>query len=391
VGRWGLLALALLYVAIVVRLAPPELTGDEQNYLQLASNLTHGYFSPPGEVQLWYGPGYPALLAPFVALQVPVLGLRLLNVAIAIAAVWLTYGVARHYVRTRWAVAAAAYVAIYVPMLELLPRLLTEWVAATLLIGWAYCFSRLHQARRADPWLAGGAAALALLALTKALFGYVILAGLIASAVIWLISRTAAVRRWIAMYALALLLCVPYLGYTYLLTGNLFYWGSQGGLSLYWMATPYSGELGDWHSFEQTDADPRLNDAHRVFFEQVERLPEPVRDAALRQQALTNIAAHPTKYLENWLANLGRLVLDVPYSFASPGRAALVNGLFHLALLGVVVAALAARKRPTPAALGILLLFAIAFGGSSLVSAYVRQFAILAPLLLLGAIALGAG
>jgi hypothetical protein len=39
------------------------------------------------------------------------------------------------------------------------------------------------------------------------------------------------------------------------------------------------------------------------------------RDDAFKAQALRNIAAHPAKYLRNWLANVGRLLFSYPYSY----------------------------------------------------------------------------
>jgi hypothetical protein len=41
---------------------------DEWRYFYYADNLLHGYFSPRPRVFLWNGPGYPAVLTPFVKL-----------------------------------------------------------------------------------------------------------------------------------------------------------------------------------------------------------------------------------------------------------------------------------------------------------------------------------
>src|SRR4051812_36700485 len=47
------------------------LHGDEPGYLSYAANLSHGYYSPANDVLLWWGPGYPIVLLPFVALGLP--------------------------------------------------------------------------------------------------------------------------------------------------------------------------------------------------------------------------------------------------------------------------------------------------------------------------------
>ncbi len=57
---------------------------------------------------------------------------------------------------------------------------------------------------------------------------------------------------------MALIWCVPYLLMTYSLTGKPFYWGSSGGLSLYWMSTPYDTEMGDWFSKIDVKERPEL-------------------------------------------------------------------------------------------------------------------------------------
>ena len=63
--------------------------------------------------------------------------------------------------------------------------------------------------------------------------------------------------RTIALvYALALVWCLPYLAHTYSLTGRWFYWGSSGGMSLYWMSTPYrDGQTYDLHAITGTAGD----------------------------------------------------------------------------------------------------------------------------------------
>lgn len=70
---------------------------------------------------------------------------------------------------------------------------------------------------------------------------------------------------------LALLICSPYLVYTYALTGKIFYWGNSGGLSLYWMSSPHPQEFGDWHNPQTLSEIPELETNHGALFREDER------------------------------------------------------------------------------------------------------------------------
>jgi hypothetical protein len=385
--------LALAYTAVVVLLAPRQFVGDEGAYGQLAENLTHGYFSPPDHIQLWWGPGYPLALAPFFGIHLPMLVPRLLNVACLLGAVVLTFFTARLFVRPVIALLVAGYVAIYPPAIQALPFLATEPLALLLGTLWMYCCCRAfltfeetrdpRHLRRARFVLAGGAVALAYLAVTKIFFGWVILASLAASVALLAAYRARAYARWVLMFGLALLLCSPYLMYTYQVTGRPLYWGSSGGLSLYWMSTPYPGELGDWFSEADMRDDPRLNVSHRSVYASIEDLDQVQADDALRQVAVQQIANHPGKFVLNWIDNIGRLVLNFPYSFSAFNVRTLIVGLVNAPAVGLAVLSvwlLLARKRHLPNALAAVgLVTAVAFLGSSLLSAYVRQFLPLLP------------
>ena len=43
----------------------PNLRTDENRYVAYAARLTEGYYSTPGRLNLWNGPGYPLVLALF--------------------------------------------------------------------------------------------------------------------------------------------------------------------------------------------------------------------------------------------------------------------------------------------------------------------------------------
>ena len=81
---------------------------DETRYLGFADNLTHGFYSPRDSVQLWSGPGYPLLLAPFRAIGFGPGALRLLNAPLLFAAVWCFFQFLRNQFPDRAALLARA-------------------------------------------------------------------------------------------------------------------------------------------------------------------------------------------------------------------------------------------------------------------------------------------
>ena len=97
------------------------------------------------------------------------------------------------------------------------------------------------------------------------------------------------------MVALSLVLCVPWLAYTASETGRLLVWGNSGSLSLYWMSSPESGDLGDWQQANDVFTTPTLA-PHGPFFERLRGLALPEQNAELERRALENIADHPLKY-----------------------------------------------------------------------------------------------
>ena len=162
-------------------------------------------------------------------------------------------------------------------------------------------------------WLVVGSAALALLALTRVAYGWVLTLMLLGLLVWWVVSRSHQARRLGAMVGLALALCAPWLAYTASETGRFFQWGNSGGLSLYWMSSPHPNDLGDWRQANQVFTDEALA-PHRPFFETLRGLPLPEQNARLEREALANIVGHPLEYATNVAANVSRLLFDAPYS-----------------------------------------------------------------------------
>src|ERR1700743_2289781 len=70
----------LYYSYFIVINKWPTLYGDEIRYTDFAWRLLHGYYSPPAPgINLWNGPGYPIVIAVFMALRQHALYITLTN------------------------------------------------------------------------------------------------------------------------------------------------------------------------------------------------------------------------------------------------------------------------------------------------------------------------
>src|SRR5439155_9623879 len=143
-------------------------------------------------------------------------------------------------------------------------------------------------------------------------------------------------------------LCVPWLAYTQAKTHRFFVWGNSGSLSLYWMSSPYPGDLGDWHPASEAFSDPRLR-PHRQFFQSLEGLTLAQQNAKIEHQALRNIAHHPGRYAKNVAANVSRMLFHTPYSFTRETAKTLVYAIPNSLVLGSIVLSFAVfiRRRPS--------------------------------------------
>jgi 4-amino-4-deoxy-L-arabinose transferase-like glycosyltransferase len=376
--------LAYLLLAVGV-LSADTLRYDEIFYVALAKSLTHGHFNAqPPEPDLWRGPGYPIVLAPFVTLDLPYRVPKLLNALFLFGAACFFYATLRSYVSERSALLAAYLLGVYPSLLAEGNRLFTEPFATFLIAGFGFALCAALR-KRGWHWLLLGLAAffLGYLALTRVFFGYVIVVLLLTVAVLFLWRRQVAYAKTLVVCVLALLLCTPWLYYTYRQTGQVFYWGTSGGMQLYWMATPYSGEYGDWLSPDTVMQNDLLSQHHGELFTRISQMSGVEADTALKQQAVQNIRRYPAKYVLNLAANISRLFFSFPYT-NTPESLKPVPRMFPntvvllLALLAVYPGWI--NRRQVPCEVHLVLGFGLlALGGSALLSAYERQFHPLVP------------
>jgi 4-amino-4-deoxy-L-arabinose transferase-like glycosyltransferase len=384
-----LLPLLALYLAMSVAFPPhPD---DEASYISLAERLTHGAYvtgddealldAAPGSPDLWFGPGLPGAIAPLVALDAPPALLRLTGPLVLFGAVVLYYILARDTWGRRRGLASAYALGCYPLFWPLLPNLHSEPLAVLFVAAGMLGISRVLRSRRpVDFVLAAGA--LAGLALTRVAYGWVLTVALVVFGVWWVVTRSSVALRTVAVLSLALVLCLPWLAYTYEKTHLVFHWGNSGSLSLYWMSSPYAGDRGDWRQADDVFTDPALA-RHAPFFSSLRGLPLAEQVGRIQEQALDNIQAHPGRYAENVAANLARMFVNAPYS-DSEWRP---NDLFYAVSNAVLLAAVAfslvvlvPRRRALPPEAGPFLVLALAaFGLHALLAAYPRMLTPIVP------------
>jgi 4-amino-4-deoxy-L-arabinose transferase-like glycosyltransferase len=222
------------------------------------------------------------------------------------------------------------------------------------------------------------------LALTKVFFGYVAGFGLLFSLSCFKMGKTW--RRMAGIYAISLLFCLPYLLYTYSITGKLFYWANSGGISLYWMSSPYPNEYGNHIPTHRVLTEDHFRQ-HRDLYEDMAKLNYVERDALFKKQALSNIKHHPLKYGRNWIANLGRMWYNYPFSYKYQRPETLffmVPSSFLFVSFIFCIYPLWKRRKDVPGELTGLIWFAVIYlGGSSLIYSQARYVLPVVPVLII--------
>lgn len=390
----ALVPFALVFLAVPL-LAPANanLYDDEAGYLGLAHRLVGGHYlsgrddlvgGGPDYPNLWFGPGLPLALAPLVALHLPVALIRLAGPAFLFAALVVFFRLLALYLPPRRALLGAALFGLYLPFYTVIAFLHSEALAVLCAVLALYGIAR-HLAGGSRRSLLLAAGGLAGLALTRVAFGWIVAVLLVLFAAVWLVRRRAWARRLVLVHALALALCLPWLAYTYSVTGHVFYWGASGSLSLYWITAPYPGDRGDWHGAADVFRDPRLA-PHRPFFRSLRGLDLAEQNAKLRDAALTNIRERPMKFVENVLANASRIWVNAPYSF-KPFRPtglvyAIPNVLLLLALLRRLVRYVRGRGWPWPELAAFAGVAAVGVALHVVLSGYPRMLVPVIPALL---------
>jgi hypothetical protein len=317
-GLPAILPLIALYLLVSALIQPgPDPVRDEPAFLAAAERLvTHGALADDEanadqRAFLWHGPGLIVVLAPFVALDVSLITLRFIGPLLLGAAVALFYLLLRLRLPARAALAWTYAFGLYAPFLPVLGTLQKEPLSILLVVAGMFALTRALAGGRPVPLAAAGLA-LAALTMVRPEYGWVTLALLAMAFAWWLRHRHGVVAsRALAVAAIAAAACMPWLVYTHAKTGQVLYWSSSSGLSMFWMSPTLPGETGQWHSPVRVYRDPALA-PYRPLFRRLDRVPPLQSDRELRRHAAANIRADPLRYGRNLAANVSRLLFSVP-------------------------------------------------------------------------------
>ena len=211
-----LLPLAALYLAISFTMSSPTFVGDESSYVEYASQMVHGTSALPRDFRLWWGPGYPFVLVPFIVLRLPWIAAKSLNAAFLFGAILYFHELMRRYIVGTSALAITIALGLYPPFMREAPHLMTESLVFLLICSFMFHFCALYNsARRFRLHLAAASLSLGYLALTKVFFGYVLIAVLVLVGGFTALATNACVAKRNPGFPARTHWCVPYLFCTF--------------------------------------------------------------------------------------------------------------------------------------------------------------------------------
>lgn len=391
--EWLLVGGTLVFYVIVTFLSDrPDMIWDEGRYRWYGNNLMHGFYTMPDKPDIVNGPGYPLVLAGLQFLNVPLLGMRMFNTLFMTLTAWFTFRTVLPYAGRRWALAMALILMLHPSLVRTAPYLMTEALAVCCISGFAWAFtSALRREQRSPALIVIAALALAWLTMTRVFFGNVILAS--AAFVLLFLpfwkSQRKALLRTLNVLVLAFVMCLPWLAFTKLKTGENFCWSTNGGELLYWATSTNEGENGHWFSEADSQSLPELvANGHRDFYREKYYLPLKEREAALKGKAMENIRANPLGVLENWVCNWCRLVFRFPRSYHTEDLLTVVLVIANGPLLLAVFLALWIgwrHRRTIPMEVLILAVMTFIYlGGTSLLPGVPRYTVVIWPWIGLG-------
>jgi 4-amino-4-deoxy-L-arabinose transferase-like glycosyltransferase len=405
----------IFYCIYIIILYHKALQGDEVRHIQYATNLLHGFYSPPApDIRLDVGPGYPLFLAFFLGLHIPLFFACLMNAVFNYLGIVFLFKALREIVSFKIALIFCIFLGCYYNSLEFIALMYAESITLFLISIIAFLLVKSFNADNRKEFKKYGLLAgifIGYLALTKIIFGYVLLIILIGALLLWITQKKAFnYRRCSIVFLIALATTSPYLIYTYHLSGRLFYWGASGGINLYWMSSPFKGEYGNWvynprynstilpepSHHGNTDrkhmnnfipgGEDSLITHHQKDFEKIKNYYGVEEDDAYKKIVIENIKSHPLKYIENCISNVGRILFNYPYSYTiqKPGTLLRLpmNGIIIVLLLFSFIPAFINWRRLAFAARLILLIVLLYFFGTVLGSAETRMFTPMVPMLL---------
>ena len=311
-------ALLLIFYSVAILLFSRNfLRGDEPGYIAYAQNLTSGFLTDSNDVNIWWGPGYPLILSLFLKLSLPLLIARLLNAVFLYLTLIFSYKVLYNFLDEKKSFWITLVIGIYPPLLREMFFLHSEIFSVFILSVCIFLSVKIFNDESRKKYLILLSFLLAYLAVTKVIFGYVYSFILIISVVLYFFRKNKLYfKKTIFIYLLALVFCLPYLIYTYSLTGRVFFWGNTGGINLYYATSPYSGEYGDWYGKNIFLDNPQAVENHKNMLTATDSMKVLQKDNYMREQGIKNFFSHPAKYFYNWFCSAGRIMFNYPYSYS---------------------------------------------------------------------------
>lgn len=342
------LPLLLLYWAIIILRSKDTFVGDELRYLGFAKNLLNGYYATPdfADEFLWNGPGYPIFLAALIFIKAPLILIKFCNSLFLFFGVVLLFRTLKTKIPFKYAFILSYCAGLTHPYIFIsLTIIHTEALSFFLVSCSLHFFIKYHQNESKKDLILFSFFS-GYLILTKVFFAYVFLAlGLLSILFSTLKKFNLHCKKLIKISFFPFVICLPYLFYTYNLTGDLFYWSNAGGSSLYSMSTPYESEYGDWFPISESLGDPpgnsfstnfksnSLKENHLSFILSLQHLNGYEKDKRLKEKAIKNIINNKTKYLKNIIYNFGRISFRFPFTNREVSPLLLIILVIHFSIL----------------------------------------------------------
>jgi len=380
----------LLFILFVANNFSNPLTEDELKYLQFAKNLIDGFYSPPApKIDLWWGPGYPIVLMPFVGFNLPTFSILVLNAVFQYLSVVFLFKSIIKFANFKLAIGISLFWGLCYSAYDFMAFIYSESLTTFLITLLVYLTLVAFNSNSKKLVLLSGIV-LGYIILTKIIFAYVVTFLLLGCLVfIMIVRNNQNIKNSLITLTVALLITTPYLFYTYNLTGRIFYWGNSGGMSLYWMSTPYENEYGDWNreDFEKqgkydTIISELLKNNHQKNIREITKYEGVEKDDAYKRIAIKNIKEHPVKFIKNIIANFSRLMFGFPltYNFQRPLLKVFYFSIFFTFCFFSAVMTLINWKKIQYPILLLLLIGVIYMGGSLFLSMYNRMMIVVMPI-----------
>ena len=409
----------MLYICMILIFAKDVNDGDEGRYLMYAQNLTHGFYTlPPPYLDLGNGPGYPLIITPFIVLKLPFIYIKLMNALFYYFSVILLFKTLQQIVHFKYAIIFSIIWALYPNTFEAISYILPEVFASSLVPLIMFAIIKVFKSdneKQSRRYMLFAGLASGYLALTKPVFGYVLIFMIIGTLLLWIVNNANVnLKKSIVVLIIAFIITIPWLAYTYNMTGKILYWSSFGGNNLYWMSSPYENESGSYTNYPFDSINDKyllpgsaehikLNheedfkqilenkEAQKLFIKNGEVIGSPytgvIQDTILKRIAFENIKSHPFKFILNCFSNAGRIFFNYPADYTPQKPSTLlrlpVNGtLLVFAAFCFVITLIKWKRILFP--IRFLLFFGLLyFGGSLLGSAGSRMACLLVPILLI--------